>query len=167
MPPGFSLGSKSNCGSGCSEVILSSTGNPPAPVSSYPFTVQVTDSAGAVATQPVTATITQGPANLSAQVAISSSGLAYSRVSQTFNGTVTIKNVGATAIAGPLQALFVGMPASVSLVNATGNISTLQYITIPTATSLGPGQSVTFNVQFKNPSNATINLTPTVYSGSF
>jgi len=164
LPPSFSLGSKSSCGDGCTEVALSSTGNPPPPVGSYPFTVQVTDSAGGIATQPVTVTITQGPTNVSGQVAVTSSGLAYSRVSQTFSGTVTIKNMGTTAISGPLQLLFVGMPASVTLVNATGNVSTTPYMTI--AAGLAPGQSVTVNVQFKNPSNSTMNLTPAVYSGS-
>ena len=111
-------------------------------------------------------TITQGPTNVTGQVAITSSGLAYSRVSQTFSGTVTIKNIGTTAIGGPLQVLFVGMPASVTLVNATGNVSTTPYMTIPAASGLAPGQSVTVGVQFKNPLNVTVNLTPAVYSGS-
>jgi hypothetical protein len=133
MPPSFSLGSKSNCGNACTEVALSSTGSPAAPVGSYPFTVQVTDSVGNIATQPLTVTITQGPTNVTGQVTITSSGLAYSRVSQTFNGIVTLKNIGATRISGPLQVLFVGMPVNVSLVNATGNVSTAPYITIPAA----------------------------------
>jgi probable HAF family extracellular repeat protein len=166
MPPGFLLSSKSSCGNACTEVALVSTGNPPAPVGSYPFTVQVTDSAGNIATEPVTVTITQGPTNVTGQLAITSSGLAYSRVSQTFNGTVTIKNIGTTAISGPLQVLFVGVPASVSLVNATGNVSTTPYMTIPAATGLAPGQSVTVSVKFKNPLNTTIHLTPAIYSGS-
>ena len=34
-------------------------------------------------------------------------------------------------------------------------------------TSLAAGQSVTVAVQFSNPSNATINLTPEFYAGSF
>jgi hypothetical protein len=58
------------------------------------------------------------------------------------------------------------MPATVTLVNATGKLSGTPYLTVPTA-SLAPGQSVTVGVQFKNPSNATINLTPAIYSGSF
>jgi hypothetical protein len=103
---------------------------------------------------------------LPSQVATTASGLAYSRVSQTFNGTVTLKNISSSAITGPLQILFTGMPATVTLVNATGKLSGTPYLTVPTA-SLAPGQSVTVGVQFKNPSNATINLTPAIYSGSF
>jgi len=52
LPPGFALSSEDNCGSGC--VILSSTGTPPARPDSYNFTVQVTDSTGNLATQPLT-----------------------------------------------------------------------------------------------------------------
>ena len=65
------------------------------------------------------------------EVATTASGLAYSRVSQTFNGTVTIRNISSGAISGPLQILFTGMPANVTLVNATGNFSGTPYLTIP------------------------------------
>jgi hypothetical protein len=100
------------------------------------------------------------------QVATTASGLAYSRVSQTFNGTVTLRNISSSVITGPLQILFAGMPANVTLVNATANLSGTPYLTVPAVASLAPGQSVTVGIQFKNPSNATINLAPVVYSGS-
>jgi hypothetical protein len=100
------------------------------------------------------------------QVATTASGLAYSRVSQTFNGTVTLRNISGSVITGPLQILFAGMPANVTLVNATANLSGTPYLTVPAVASLAPGQSVTVGIQFKNPSNATINLAPVVYSGS-
>jgi len=64
------------------------------------------------------------------QAATTASGLSYSRVTQTFNGTVTITNTGTSLISGPLQILFLGLPANVSLVNATGNLSGTPYITI-------------------------------------
>ena len=100
------------------------------------------------------------------QVATTASGLAYSRVSQTFNGTVTLTNISSSAISGPLQIVFTGMPANVTLVNATSNLSGTPYLTVPAVASLAPGQSATVSVQFKNPSNATINFTPAIYSGS-
>jgi hypothetical protein len=99
------------------------------------------------------------------QVSTTASGLAYSRVSQTFNGTVTLKNISSSAISGPLQIVFFGMPASVTLVNATSNLSGTPYLTVPAAAGLAPGQSTTFSVQFKNPSNVTLNVTPVIYSG--
>jgi hypothetical protein len=100
------------------------------------------------------------------QVATTASGLAYSRVSQTFNGTVTITNISGSAISGPLQILFTGMPANVTLVNATSNLSGTPYLTVPAVAGLAPGQSATVSVQFKNPSNVILNITPAIYSGS-
>jgi hypothetical protein len=73
------------------------------------------------------------------QVATTASGLAYSRVSQTFNGTVTVKNIGASVITGPIQVVFFGLPANVTLVNATGNLSGTPYLTVPGAATLAPG----------------------------
>jgi len=51
----------------------------------------------------------------------------------------------------------------VTLVNATGSISGSPYLTVPAIANLAPGQSVTVSVQFKNPSNATINFTPVIF----
>jgi len=109
----------------------------------------------------------QLPSSASAsQVAATASGLAYSRVTQSFNGTVTLTNISGGTVGGPLQVLFTGLTDGVTLANATGDLSGTPYVTIPAATGLGPGQSVTVPVQFKNPSNATINFTPAIYSGS-
>ncbi|MGH9583618.1 MAG: RICIN domain-containing protein, partial [Bryobacteraceae bacterium] len=47
------------------------------------------------------------------------SGLAYSRVSRTFNGTVTIKNTSGGTINGPFQIVFSSLPGGVTLLNAT------------------------------------------------
>jgi hypothetical protein len=116
----------------------------------------------AEATTTVTAAITI-PA---AQVSITAAGLAYSRVSQTFNGTITVKNIGATTIAGPFEILFTALPSGVTLANATGTIGGVPYLTLPGA-SLAPGQSATVSVQLRNPGNVQINLTPVIYSGGF
>ena len=104
----------------------------------------------------------------SSQIATSVSGLAYSRVSQTFNGTVTLTNISGSAISGPLQILFMGLPAGVTVANATSSLfGTTPYLTVPAVSTLAPSQSATVSVQFKNPSNATINFTLAVYSGAF
>jgi hypothetical protein len=80
---------------------------------------------------------------------------------------VTLTNISSGAINGPLQILFTGMPANVTLVNTTGSlVGRIPYLTVPAGGSLAAGQSVSVSVQFKNPSNATINLTPAIYSGS-
>jgi hypothetical protein len=102
----------------------------------------------------------------SSQVTTTASGLAYSRVSKTFNGTVTVTNIGTSTISGPLQIVFFGMPPNVTLTNATGNLSGTPYVTISSVASLAPGQSTTISVKFANPSDVTLNLAPVIYSGS-
>jgi hypothetical protein len=105
-------------------------------------------------------------------VSTTASGLAYSRVKGSFNGTVTLTNISSSAVSGPLQILFTGLSAGVTLANATANLcsplgclSGTAYLTIPTL-ALAPGQSVTVSVQFTNPSNAAIWFRPAIYSGS-
>lgn len=55
------------------------------------------------------------PVVLSTQLTTTASGLAYSRVSQTFNGTLTINNISGSAISGPLQIFLTGLPNGVTL----------------------------------------------------
>jgi hypothetical protein len=101
----------------------------------------------------------------SSQISTTASGLAFSRVSQTFNGTVTIQNIGNIAINGPLQIAFTSL-TGVTVANATGTFAGIPYLTVPAVTSFAPGQSATVSVQFKDPSNSAINFTPVIYSGS-
>jgi hypothetical protein len=105
------------------------------------------------------------PPEVSDQVSATASGLAYSRATQTFNGTLTLTNVSTSTVSGPLQVLLTGITPGVSLVNPTGNLFGTPYLTV-SSVSLAPAQAVTVNVQFRNPSNALINFTPAVYSGS-
>jgi len=101
------------------------------------------------------------------EVATTASGLAYSRVGQTFNGTITITNIGNSTISGPCQILFTGLTAGVTLVDAAGHFSGSPYLTaLPASAFIASGQSATVSVQFKNPLYATINFTPVIYSGN-
>jgi probable HAF family extracellular repeat protein len=102
---------------------------------------------------------------ISSEVSITASGLAYSRVSKTFNGIVTVTNRSSGAIAGPFQVAFSGLSAGVTVGNAAGIYNGSPYLTV-SAMSLSPGMSASVSVQFNNPSNAKINFTPIVYSGS-
>jgi hypothetical protein len=116
---------------------------------------------------PITKTISVqsgGPA-LVTQVSVTASGLAYSRVSQTYNGTVTVKNTGASSVSGPIQIVLTSLTSGVTLANATGNFGGNPYITASGAT-LPPGQSVTVAVQLKNPANAKVGFSPVIYSGN-
>ena len=111
-------------------------------------------------------TLTVNPPAAPPSIATTASGLVYSRVTQIYSGTVTIKNTGSSAVAGPFQILFTGLPAGVTLTNATGFSSGTPYLTVPGVGSLAPGQSATVTVQFKDPSNITIKFTPVVEEGS-
>jgi hypothetical protein len=93
-------------------------------------------------------------------VQVTSSGLLYSRVTRTFNGTVTVTNIGGSAIPGPLHVGFADLPATVTLANATTVVSGIPFITLPDG--LAPGQSASFTVQFSNPSNVNIHYSPIV-----
>jgi len=103
------------------------------------------------------------------QVSTTASGLAYSRVTKTFDGTVTLTNISGITLTTPtsFQLVLNSLPTGVTLVNSMGTFNQCPYITIPALLSLTPGQSVTIAVQFSNPSNATINFTPEFYAGSF
>ena len=105
-------------------------------------------------------------AEVSSQVSVIASGLIYSRLTRTYNGTITITNNGQQTITGPIQALFQISPPGVTLANASGTFNGSQYITA-SASSLAAGQSVTFQVRFNNPANALINATVRTYSGTF
>jgi hypothetical protein len=129
------------------------------------FPIDPTSGTGAVTTSSINGVLLP-PAVPSSQVATTASGLAYSRVSQTFDGTVTLSNISTGAISGPLQILFTGMAAGVTRVNATGDLSGTPYLTVPAVASLAAGRSVTVSVQFKNPSSVTMSFTPAIYSGS-
>ncbi len=99
-------------------------------------------------------------------VSTRASGLAYSRVTQTFNGSVTIKNNSGNTLNGPFQIVFSSLPGGVTLVNATDSFQGSPFLTVAGVASLMPGQAATVNAHFKNSSNSTIHFTPVTYSGS-
>ena len=101
------------------------------------------------------------------QVSVVASGLVYSRLSQTFNGTVTITNVSNTTIAGPFQLVFNSLTPGVTVANPSGSFGGWSFLTVPATGTLAPGEAATLNVQFKNALNAPIAFTAIPYSGSF
>jgi YVTN family beta-propeller protein len=120
-----------------------------------------------VGSEPFGVAITPAAALSPSEVATTASGLAYSRVSRTFNGTVTITNISSNTINGPFQIVLKGLTAGVTLANATGVFAGSPYLTAPGVTGLASGQSATVAVRFDDPSFATINFTPAIYAGSF
>ncbi len=102
--------------------------------------------------------------DVTASVKLVGSGLTYNRGTQIFGGTVTVTNNTASTISGPLQLMFQGLPAGVTVNNKTGTFG-VPYIT--SAGSLAPGASVIVPVQFKVQGSANISYTLAIYSGNF
>jgi rhamnogalacturonan endolyase len=101
------------------------------------------------------------------QISTTASGLVFSRVTRTFNGTVTITNTSGVTLNGPFQIVFTSLTSGVTLVGATGSVNGSAFLTVPGVSTLTPGQAATVNVQFSDPAMARIGFTPITYSGSF
>jgi predicted extracellular nuclease len=104
--------------------------------------------------------------DVTSQLSIQRSGLVLNRATQLFTGTVRLTNTSAQEIAGPLQLSFDGLPAGVTLANASGLRQGVPYITLAAPTFDADG-TVQVAVQFNNPSRAAITYTPRVYAGQF
>ena len=102
-----------------------------------------------------------------AQVSTTTSGLAYSRVSKSFSGTVTITNISTGTINGPFQIVFTSLATGVTLANATGTFNGSPFLTLPSVTSLASGRSANVSVQFLTSPTSKVTFIPVVYSGSF
>ena len=101
------------------------------------------------------------------QAAVTATGLAYSRVTQTFDGSVTLTNTSASTIVGPFQIVFDSLTSGVTLVNSGTTFGGWPYLSLTTAGNLAPGAGASVIVQFSDPSNLTTNFSPIPYAGSF
>ena len=109
-----------------------------------------------------------GPVDVSASVSAISSAFVLNRATQTYNGTITITNIGTTALNRPLTIVLTSLSAGVTAVSPTGTLAGQgPYYLIPGTGSLSPGQTATVSVQFSNPTNTKINFVAKTYSGSF
>ncbi|PIF09342.1 ExeM/NucH family extracellular endonuclease [Janthinobacterium sp. 13] len=117
---------------------------------------------------PVVVSLDLQPAyrDITAAVSTASSGLAYNRATQKYTGTFSFTNTGTSALSGPFQVAFGGLPAGVSLANATGTHAGAAYVTV-NAASLAPGATASFAVSFTNPSKVTITYSASIYAGNF
>ena len=104
-------------------------------------------------------------ANVSSDVRVTGTGLLYSRVTRTFNCTLTATNTSGRTLAGPVQLALTNLTAGVTLVNATGTFSGSPFVTVRGVATLAPGQSASVALELSDPSNAIINFTPVMYSG--
>ena len=130
----------------------------------YPLGVGITGINGNTISPPTSSSLALVPGN---QVSTTASGIAYSRVNQTFDGTLTITNLSATATAGPIQIVLDSLTSGETLANATSSFGGSPFLTVPSIATLAPGQSASASAQFQDPSNNLTNFNPVLYSGSF
>jgi hypothetical protein len=98
---------------------------------------------------------------VSAQV--TSTGFAYSRVTQTFDCTFTITNGSSKSMAAPLQLVLTGLSSGVTVANASGSFRGNSYLTA-SGSALASGASVSVAVQFSDPTDVAILTTAVVYT---
>ncbi|MET0267771.1 MAG: ExeM/NucH family extracellular endonuclease [Duganella sp.] len=106
------------------------------------------------------------PVDVTASVRSVSSGLVLNRATGKWSGSVTVTNTGSSALSGPLQLKLSGLPAGVTLANASGSHAGAPYVSAGVA-SLAPGASVTIPLSFSKTGTAAISYTSTIYSGNF
>ena len=97
--------------------------------------------------------LTVGPRDVTSQVSVASSGLVYNRSTQQFGGTMTLTNTGTSALNFSFEVVLTNLPTGVTLANASGYTADGNpYILVDLpGGALAPGQSVSFTVQFSNP----------------
>jgi hypothetical protein len=96
-------------------------------------------------------------------IVITSSALVYSRVSKSYNGTLTITNNSSNSISGPVTIALTSLTSGVTM---TGNPPLFTdgspEVIFPSSVTLNPGQSTSLPISFTDPSNARITFTPIV-----
>jgi hypothetical protein len=97
-------------------------------------------------------------------IPVTTSGFAYSRVTRTFNGTITITNNSSSPISGPIYVLLQGLPAGVSVASASTSFNGYPAVlALSLSAMLNPGQSSSVPISFNNPGFLNITFTPVAY----
>jgi len=104
--------------------------------------------------------------DVGASVKAVGSGLVFNRATGKYSSTFSVTNTGSAALSGPFQVEFDGLPAGVTLSNASGSHAGAPYISVNAAT-LAPGATVSFALSFSKTGTANISYTAKVYSGTF
>ena len=102
--------------------------------------------------------------DVTSSFSIVSTGLIYSRVTQSYHGTITVTNTNTQTYAGPLELTFQNLPSGVSLNAPSGTFQGAPWLNLPGG--LAPGQSVSLVLQFLDPGNIFVTFTNKLYSGT-
>jgi len=96
-----------------------------------------------------TGTLTIAP-NPASSFSVVTSGFVNNRITKTYHGTMTIKNISQATVSSP---------SGVQLNNLTAGV-TLASMVVPPVQSLAAGMSVSVSLDFNNPLNKSITFTP-------
>jgi predicted extracellular nuclease len=105
--------------------------------------------------------------DLTSRVNITSTGLAYSRLSKQYTATLTITNVSGNALNAPLQLVLNNLSPTATLMNASGVAPQGPYITALASGSLAPGASLSVTLRISAPQSASPAYTPLLFGGTF
>jgi hypothetical protein len=120
--------------------------------------------------QTVTAVFTCScAADVSNSVTVTRGGFVLNPVTGRFAQTVTIKNISAATIIGPLSLVLDSLSSNASLFNATGATDTLELPAgspyLNASVNLAAGQNTAFSLQFTDPSHTAITYNTRVLAG--
>ena len=148
--------------SGCGTTTL--TANTPG----VTITCSATNGAGLPASESVTVKIDRTPQSLTdvtGKLQIAVSGFALNRITNTFWGTVTFKNMTTEPIQGPFYFIPANLGPGLLLLNKTGVWQGAAYLVFDGVTALPPGAAASIRVQF-NRTTGAITFEPKFYAGS-
>jgi hypothetical protein len=107
--------------------------------------------------------------NVSNSVTVARGGYVFNPATGRYAQTVTVKNHSAGTITGPISLVLDGLSSNASLFNATGTTDSLE---LPAGSpylnangNLPAGQTVTFTLQFTDPSHTAISYSTRVLAG--
>src|SRR5438094_6863130 len=91
--------------------------------------------------------------DITSQFAITRSGLALNRTTNTFDSTVTLTNTSSAPVPAPIAAVLSGLPSAVTLANKIGQTSDGKpYVNpMPPGSVLQSGGTLSFALKFANP----------------
>jgi hypothetical protein len=165
---GVSVGSTNTDGSGIATLAGASLAGIVA--GSYPGGVVATFAGdGGYAATSGSADLTVDPQDASSSVKVTRGGYVLNLATGRYVQTVTLTNTSASAVTGPLSLVLDSLSSNATLYNATGTTSSLAPPMSPyinaNVSSLAPGQSVSVQLQFTNPSRTTITYNTRVLAG--
>ena len=117
------------------------------------------------ASDPLIAKINTAASDVTAQVTVSRGPVVTEPRTRDLLQTITITNVGNQSLAGPVQAVCSGLPASVTLAGAAGTLYGSPYVVLSPG-GLAPGASVTARLRFRTDSRQRFSFGIAVYAGS-